>query len=235
MSDAFEGVRVVELAEWVFAPVAGSILADWGADVLHVERIAGDPYRGLATQGIGTDRGGVNLSVALANRGKRSIAMDVQHPKGLEVMHRLLQSSDVFLTNLRPRALQRIGLDSETLISRYPRLVYAHGHGFGVRGPDANKAGYDSSASWARGGLGHILTPPEREYPIMQRGAMGDRNGAMALAFGIARPCSSRSVAAPDRSSTSRFWPRRCGRSLPTCLPHSEVTPQGRSAGVALL
>ncbi len=186
MSDAFEGVRVVELAEWVFAPVAGSILADWGADVLHVERIAGDPYRGLATQGIGTDRGGVNLSVALANRGKRSIAMDVQHPKGLEVMHRLLQSSDVFLTNLRPRALQRIGLDSETLISRYPRLVYAHGHGFGVRGPDANKAGYDSSASWARGGLGHILTPPEREYPIMQRGAMGDRNGAMALAFGIA-------------------------------------------------
>jgi crotonobetainyl-CoA:carnitine CoA-transferase CaiB-like acyl-CoA transferase len=63
--------------------------------------------------------------------------------------------------------------------------VYARGHGYGVRGPDANQAGYDASAFWARGGLGHVLTPPDRDYPIGQRGAMGDRNGAMALAFGI--------------------------------------------------
>ncbi len=69
---AFAGVRVVELAQWVFVPVAGALLADWGADVIRVERLEGDPYRGLATQGIGTDRDGVNLSLALANRGKRS-------------------------------------------------------------------------------------------------------------------------------------------------------------------
>jgi crotonobetainyl-CoA:carnitine CoA-transferase CaiB-like acyl-CoA transferase len=182
----FEGIRVVELAQWVFVPVAGAILADWGAEVVHIERLDGDPYRGLATQGIGTDRDGVNLSVALANRGKRSVALDVQQEQGLAVLHRLLESADVFLTNLRPGALRRLGLDAESLTARYPALVYARGHGFGVRGPDADHAGYDSSAYWARGGMANVLTPPDREYPIGQRGAMGDRSGAMALAFGIA-------------------------------------------------
>ena len=184
--NAFDGIRVVELAQWVFVPVAGALLADWGADVIRIERLEGDPYRGLATQGIGTDRGGVNLSMALANRGKRSVALNLQHEAGLAVLHEMLDSVDVFLTSLRPGALGRLGLDADTLRARYPSLIYARGHGFGVRGPDANQPGYDSSAFWARGGVGHILTPPERDYPISQRGAMGDRNGAMALAFGIA-------------------------------------------------
>jgi crotonobetainyl-CoA:carnitine CoA-transferase CaiB-like acyl-CoA transferase len=190
---AFEGVRVVELAQWVFVPVAGALLSDWGADVVHVEHLRGDPYRGLATQGIGTDRDGVNLSMALANRGKRSIALDVQQEAGLAVLHQMLGSADVFLTSLRPAALGRLGLDAETLAERYPTLVYARGNGYGARGPDANQAGYDSSAFWARGGLAYTLTPPEREHPINQRGAMGDRNGAMALAFGIAAALLERS------------------------------------------
>lgn len=184
---AFDGVRVVELAQWVFVPVAGALLADWGADVIRVERLEGDPYRGLATQGIGTDGvGGVNLSVALANRGKRSLALDLRREQGQTVLHGLLDSADVFLTSLRPGALARLGLDADALRERYPNLIYARGHGFGARGPDANQPGYDSSAFWARGGLAHVLTPAEREYPISQRGAMGDRNGAMALAFGVA-------------------------------------------------
>ncbi|MGO9857744.1 MAG: CaiB/BaiF CoA transferase family protein [Acidimicrobiales bacterium] len=182
----FEGVRVVELAQWVFVPVAGALLADWGAEVVHVEPTEGDPYRGLATQGIGAEQGGINLSLALANRGKRSLALDIRQEEGLAVLHRLLESADVFLTNMRPRALQRAGLDSDELTRRYPGLVYARGHGYGVRGPDADHAGYDATAFWARGGMAHILTPPERDYPIGQRGAMGDRNGALALAFGVA-------------------------------------------------
>src|SRR4051794_21749277 len=186
MDSAFEGVRVVELAQWVFVPVAGALLADWGADVVRVEKLEGDPYRALATQGIGTDSGGVNLSVALANRGKRSIALNLQTDDGLALFHELLATADVFLTNLRPGALGRLGLDAETVRGRYPSLIYARGHGFGVRGPDADQAGYDASAFFARGGLAHVLTPPDRDYPISQRGAMGDRNGAMALAFGIA-------------------------------------------------
>jgi len=184
--EAFAGVRVVELAQWVFVPVAGALLADWGADVVRIERIEGDPYRALATQGIGTDRGGVNLSVALANRGKRSLTLDLRQEAGRRVLDELLAEADVFLTNLRPGALSRLGLDADTVRERFPSLVYARGHGYGVRGPDADQPGYDASAFFARGGLAHVLTPPERDYPISQRGAMGDRNGAMALAFGIA-------------------------------------------------
>jgi crotonobetainyl-CoA:carnitine CoA-transferase CaiB-like acyl-CoA transferase len=183
---AFEGIRVVELAQWVFVPVAGALLADWGAEVIRVDKPEGDPYRGLATQGIGTDGGGVNLSLALANRGKRSIALDLRTDAGQEVLHKLLRSADVLLTSFRPDALERLGLGADVVRARYPRLVYARGHGYGVRGPDAGLPGYDASAFWARGGVGHVLTPPERDYPISQRGAFGDRNGGMALAFGIA-------------------------------------------------
>lgn len=182
----FDGVRVVELAQWVFVPVAGALLADWGADVIRIEHPEGDPYRALATQGIGSDSGGVNLSVALANRGKRSLALDLKNEQGLEVLHKLLETADVFLTNLRPKALYNLGLDADQLTARYPGLVYARGSGYGVKGPDADHAGYDASAFFARGGLADALTPPERDYPINQRGAMGDRNGGMAIAFGIA-------------------------------------------------
>jgi crotonobetainyl-CoA:carnitine CoA-transferase CaiB-like acyl-CoA transferase len=183
---AFDGVRVIELAQWVFVPVAGALLADWGADVIRIERLDGDPYRGLATQGIGTDSGGVNLSMALANRGKRSVALDLRKPAGLNTLHELLATADVLLTSLRPGALERLGLGADAVRERYPTLIYARGNGFGVNGPDADQPGYDSSAFWARGGVGHTLTPGDRDYPISQRGAMGDRNGAMALAFGIA-------------------------------------------------
>lgn len=148
---AFDGLRVVELAQWVFVPVAGALLADWGADVIRIERLEGDPYRGLATQGIGTDRDGVNLSMALANRGKRSVALNLRHEAGMSVLHELLSTADVFVTSLRPGALSRLGVDADTLRERYPSLIYARGHGFGTRGPDANQPGYDSSAFWARG------------------------------------------------------------------------------------
>ncbi len=194
MSDgAFESVRVVELAQWVFVPVAGALLADWGAEVVHIEPKEGDPYRGLATQGIGSERGGINLSLALANRGKRSLALDIRTKEGSAVLHKLLETADVFLTNMRPSALERAGLGADDLTVRYPRLVYARGNGYGVKGPDADQAGYDATAFWARGGMAHILTPPERDYPIGQRGAMGDRNGALALAFGIAAALLKRS------------------------------------------
>src|SRR5215471_8276427 len=183
---AFAGIRVVELAQWVFVPVAGALLADWGADVVRIERPQGDPYRGLVTQGIGAGGDGVNLSVALANRGKRSVALDLRTDDGRRVLHQLLATADVFLTSLRPDALGRLGLDPDDLRARYPELVYARGSGYGVRGPDAGMAGYDASAFWARGGMAHVLTPADRDHPISPRGALGDRNGAMALAFGIA-------------------------------------------------
>ena len=183
----FEGVRVRRTGPVGVRPSRRGASGRLGrAEVVHIEPTAGDPYRGLATQGIGSERGGINLSLALANRGKRSIALDIRNEEGLSVLHKLLTSADVFLTNVRPGALERAGLDADALTSRYPALIYARGHGYGAKGPDADKAGYDATAFWARGGLAHMLTPPERDYPIGQRGAMGDRNGALALAFGVA-------------------------------------------------
>ena len=129
---AFEGVRVVELAQWVFVPVAGALLADWGADVVRIEKLEGDPYRGLATQGIGTDSGGVNLSLAMANRGKRSVALDLQTERGMTILHELLASADVFLTSLRPGALERLGLGA----SRSHRAVPAARVPRGVTGTE---------------------------------------------------------------------------------------------------
>jgi len=185
--DVFSGVKVVELAQWVFVPVAGALLADWGADVVKIEHPRlGDGYRGLVSQGILQSSGGVNQSMELANRGKRSIGLDVKTPEGRDVLLRLVADADVFLTNYLPSVLARLGLTVEELREVNPKLIYARGHGFGVRGPDADNAAYDATAFWARGGIGATLTPPDLDRPIGQRGAFGDRNGAVQLAFGIA-------------------------------------------------
>jgi crotonobetainyl-CoA:carnitine CoA-transferase CaiB-like acyl-CoA transferase len=183
----FSGIRVIELAQWVFVPAAGALLADWGADVIHVEPLDGDPYRGLVSLGIHeAGKDGVNMAMEATNRNKRSVALDIRSERGMAVLLELVAGADVFLTNFRPSALERRGLDPETLRARNPRLVYARGNGFGANGPDRDRAGYDASAFWARGGLAHILTPPVLDHPIQQRGAFGDRSGGMAIAFGIA-------------------------------------------------
>jgi crotonobetainyl-CoA:carnitine CoA-transferase CaiB-like acyl-CoA transferase len=184
---ALDGVRVVEVAEWLFVPSTGALLADWGADVIHVERRnGGDPFRGNVTQGIGHKSGGVDMNMAMANRGKRSFAVDLHTERGLDVLHRLIETADVFLTSWRPKALLRLGLDADTLLDRYPRLVYGRGHGFGVRGPDADESGFDATAYWARGGVANVLSTTALDYPPQQRPGMGDRTAGVALAFGVA-------------------------------------------------
>ena len=128
----FEGVRVLELAQWVFVPAAGAVLADEGADVVKIENPAtGDPYRGLMTQGIGAQLGSVNLNIEQNNRGKRSVGLDIRTDQGRELMYKLAERSDVFLTNFRPEALARLGYDVADLWARNPRIVYPAGTGSG--------------------------------------------------------------------------------------------------------
>jgi crotonobetainyl-CoA:carnitine CoA-transferase CaiB-like acyl-CoA transferase len=183
----FDGVRVLELAQWVFVPAAGAVLADQGADVIKIENPAtGDPYRGLMTQGIGAVYGGVNLNVEQNNRGKRSVALDIRTAQGRELMYKLVKGADVFLTNFRPEALSRLGYGVDDLRAHNPMVIYARGHGFGVRGPEANTPSYDSTAYWARGGFAHTLTPFDYDGEIGSRGAIGDKPSAMNLAYGIA-------------------------------------------------
>jgi crotonobetainyl-CoA:carnitine CoA-transferase CaiB-like acyl-CoA transferase len=188
VSGILAGVRVVELAQWVFVPSAGALLADLGADVIKVEHPRqGDPARGLRTQGLGGAGGaGPNLGVEQNNRGKRSIGLDVKAERGREILLRLVSEADVFLTSLRPAALERLSLSVDALRARNPKLVYARGHGVGVRGPDANKPSYDMSAFWSRGGVAHSLTPLDAERAVGQRPGFGDHTSAMNLAFGVA-------------------------------------------------
>ena len=170
-----DGVRVVELAVVIAGPSAGAILGDWGATVVKIEPPDGDPQRG-------------NLNTAyfeLDNRGKRSVGLDLKTEGGRDVARRLVARADVFLTNLRPDALRRLGLDFETLHAAHPGLVYAAITGYGTRGPGAAKAGYDIGAFWSRAGVAAALTP-EGETPPVARPGMGDHTTGLAAAAGVA-------------------------------------------------
>jgi len=187
MPGPLEGVRVVEVAQWWFVPAAGAILADWGAEVIKVEHpVAGDPQRGLVTSGLVPNTGGVNFMVEQSNRGKQSIGIDIAKPDGLDLLHRLVEKADVFLTNFLPAARRRLRIDLEDIRRVNPRIVYVRGHGQGARGPDAEKGGYDAASFWCRGGIAQALTPGGAPAPIMQRAAFGDSIGAMTIAGGIA-------------------------------------------------
>ena len=187
MSDkpVFAGVRVIELAQYVFVPGAGVLLADQGAEVIKVETTGtGDPYRTLKI-GDGREVGTTNLAMEQNNRGKKSIALDLKSAEGREVLLKLVETADVFLTSLRPKALRALRLDIDDLRARNPTLIYARGNGLGFRGAEADKPGFDASSFWARGGLSHAFTLPGNA-PTPPRPAFGDHSGSMALAFGIA-------------------------------------------------
>src|SRR4030095_3559490 len=146
---------------------------------------SGDPQRGLMTSGLVPNTGGVNFMVEQPNRGKRSIGIDLNNPAGLQVLHRLVESADVFLTNFLPDARRRLKIDLEDIRKVNPKIIYVRGHGQGARGPDMGKGGYDAASFWCRGGICSALTPANAEVPVMQRAAFGDSTGGMALAGGI--------------------------------------------------
>lgn len=181
----FSGVRVLELAQYVFVPGAGVLLADQGAEVIKIESTGtGDPYRTLKV-GDGREVGTTNLAMEQNNRGKKSIALDLKSTEGREAFLKLVETADVFLTSLRPKALRALRLDVDDLRARNPRLIYARGNGLGFRGPEADKPGFDASSFWARGGMSYAFTLPGNQ-PTPPRPAFGDHSGSMGLAFGIA-------------------------------------------------
>jgi len=179
-----DGIRVVELAFWVAGPSAAGVLADWGADVVKIEPPDGDPFRGLFLNAAGLEVP-ANPPFELDNRGKRSIALDFRHPEAREIAARLIDRADVFVTNLRPGALERVGLDHPTLAARNPRLVYAGITGYGTEGPDRDRPAYDIGAFWSRAGIAAALTPPGGDPPF-QRGAMGDHIAGITGAGAVA-------------------------------------------------
>lgn len=184
MAGPMDGVKVVEMGVWVAGPAAGGILADWGADVIKIEPPGlGDPARSFG-QMLGADLD-MNPVFEMDNRSKRSVVLDLGRPEAMEIALELLDEADVFVTNMRQAAMQRLGLDPATLAKRNPRLIYGAITGYGLEGPDRDRAAYDIAAFWARSGIANALTGPGAPNPPFQRGGMGDHNAGLALAGAI--------------------------------------------------
>lgn len=183
-----DGIKVVEVASWTYVPVAGAVLAEWGADVIKIEHPeSGDPQRGLAASGlVPTGPGGVAHMMELPNRGKRSVGLDLGSAEGRKILLELSATADVFLTNFRPQARRKLAIDVEDIRAVNPSIIYVRGSGQGQRGPDAEMGGYDGCTFWGRGGPSDIISDPDDGYPIAQPGpAFGDVLGGLTIAGGI--------------------------------------------------
>jgi crotonobetainyl-CoA:carnitine CoA-transferase CaiB-like acyl-CoA transferase len=182
-----EGIGVLEVAMYGFVPSAGAVLADWGADVIKVEHaVTGDPQRGLRQTGSYRIEGDPNPNIEHANRGKRSIGLDMARPEGREVLYDLARRADVFLTSFLPSSRRRLAIDVDDIRAVSPRIIYARGSALGPRGTEAERGGYDMTAFWCRGTSAASLTPPNVDGPILPPPAYGDTISGTNLAGGIA-------------------------------------------------
>jgi crotonobetainyl-CoA:carnitine CoA-transferase CaiB-like acyl-CoA transferase len=171
-----EGIKVVEFATYVAAPSAAAVMSDWGADVIKIESGRGDPTRRTFADLKHLEG---NPVFELENHGKRGVVLDIGKPAGREALLRILNDADIFITNVRPAALKRAGLDYETLKGLLPRLIYVSVTGYGLEGEGADLPAFDQAAYWSRGGVAGSLTPKGHEPPLCRPG-MGDAACALA-------------------------------------------------------
>ena len=180
------GVKVLELSTMMAAPSCGKYLADWGAEVIKIEKGIGDNYRIYPpTMGIPSvpDCSPLYDNV---NGGKRGIVLDIKQPEGMEAMHKLLGWADVFLTNNRPQALAKNGLDYDSLKEKYPSLIVAQISSYGLKGPQANAPGQDTIAFWVSTGFtADMMVETDNSYPVYGSSGTGDFVTGIGLAFAI--------------------------------------------------
>lgn len=219
MSGPLNGVKVIEMGVWVAGPAATGLMADWGADVIKVEPPAGDPQRFVfGALGVADQKGVPPFEID--NRGKRSVVLDLRNEDGLQKMFALLEDADVFVSNIRPAGLARMGLDPDSLTKRFPRLIYGQLTGYGTTGPDVDKAGYDIGAFWSRTGLAHTTVAPD-ELPPAIRSGQGDHTTGLSMAAGVM-------AALFDRERTGK------GRVVSTSLLRTGIYTLGWDVGVFL-
>ena len=190
MPGPLEGLKVLEVANWLAGPSACAILADMGAEVVKIEHPeTGDPVRGVdvSSQGVVQYSSGINSLFELLNRGKQSVAVNLENPQGQEIVHKLAARSDVVVTNLTPHRQERYKLRYEDLSALNPRTIYVSLTGYGTEGPDRDRSGFDYAAFWARSGIMASLGEADGP-PTQQRPGMGDQTTSLALtaAVGIA-------------------------------------------------
>ena len=174
MTYALEHLKVVDAASYLAGPAAATVMADYGADVIKIEPLAGDGYRLL----VGPNP--VPYHWQLTSRNKRSIALDLRMQQGQEILHQLVKDADVLLTNFRPDQLRDFNMTWEQMSGLNERLVMAHITGYGVEGPDANMRAFDATAWWARSGMMDLIREPGQE-PLQGAGGFGDHASAMSL------------------------------------------------------
>jgi formyl-CoA transferase len=177
----FEGLKVLDCASFIAAPAAATVLSDFGADVIKIEPPgSGDPYRNLPNLP-GYPHCEHNFAWMLEARNKKSIALDLSQAEAQAVLYRLVAEADVFITNLPPSVRNKLGITYDHLAHLNERLIYASFTGYGEKGEEANKPGFDSNAYWARSGLMDLVRADEETTPARSVAGMGDHPCAMAF------------------------------------------------------
>ncbi len=171
MFKLLDGIKVVDFTLAGSGPSCTKLLTEFGADDIWIEPLAGTSTRTVHKYDFYT-------------AGKRNITLNLKTPEGKEAIYRMIKEADVFVTNYRPKAVKKLGLDYETLKELNPGLIYASLTGFGEEGEKANNAGYDPVAFWAEGGL--LLDIAEKGSLVVPPIAVGDITSGMCLAFGVA-------------------------------------------------
>jgi crotonobetainyl-CoA:carnitine CoA-transferase CaiB-like acyl-CoA transferase len=181
MAKPLDGIRVLDWTIFQQGPTAAALMADMGADVIKIEEPRGDPARGLAKMyGIEVP---VNAYYQNQNRGKRGIVLDLTKEKAREVLFRLVEKSDVFLTNFRYRFVRKLGLDYEAMKKHNAGLIYVLSSGYGSKGPDADLPSADFSGQ-ARGGLWSVSMSEDLK-PVPLGAGFADEVGGLTTAYGI--------------------------------------------------
>jgi formyl-CoA transferase len=177
----FDGLKVLDCASFIAAPAAATVLSDFGADVIKIEPpVTGDPYRHLPNLP-GYPHSEHNFAWLLESRNKKSLALDLAKPEAQAVLYRLVAESDVFITNMPPQVRAKLGITYDHLAHLNDRLIYASFTGYGEKGEEANKPGFDSNAYWARSGLMDLVRADEHTTPARSIAGMGDHPCAMAF------------------------------------------------------
>jgi crotonobetainyl-CoA:carnitine CoA-transferase CaiB-like acyl-CoA transferase len=177
----FDGLKVLDCASFIAAPAAATVLSDFGADVIKIEPpVSGDPYRNLPNLP-GYPHSEHNYAWLLEARNKKSLALDLTKKEAQAVLYRLVAESDVFITNMPPQVREKLGITYDHLSHLNDRLIYASFTGYGEKGDEANKPGFDSNAYWARSGLMDLVRADQHTTPARSIAGMGDHPCAMAF------------------------------------------------------
>ena len=184
--EILQGIRVVELASYVAAPICGRMLADYGAEVIKVERSTGDAWRTVGNNTNVKAYPDANPMFDILNSGKKSVVINLKSEAGIKDVKELISTADVLLTNSRMKSLEKMGLGPEEVMEANPSLIYAIMTGYGIEGPEKDAPGFDSTAFWARSGLLRDL-PADMpgQYPCCQFTSVGDTIAGSLLFSGV--------------------------------------------------